>query len=203
MPAGSQDGCTKHPCTHLPADAQRRYVTKQQAFGAACSGEGATAAELPSSNPFAAGSGAAPAWQQRLCSAEQLAGGLPPFRMLNGTCALTSRKVGRSWCRLLASLLCLPSVGLSDHSQALACCPATQHSALSSRSFALIPCPLQFPKLTVRAVGRLFNDCSAVLQLLGPAACPPPTQAAHLIRQQQGGQARLPPVDEGAQQRQP
>jgi hypothetical protein len=30
---------------------------------------------------------------------------------------------------------------------------------------------LQFPKPTVRAVGRLFANCSNGLHLLGPAAC--------------------------------
>lgn len=31
--------------------------------------------------------------------------------------------------------------------------------------------PPQFPKPTVRAVARLFNDCSSGLQLLSVAAC--------------------------------
>ena len=116
--AGRRLGKANCARTCLRADAQRRYVSKHQTFGpgnTSADSDGPTAAELLAPNPFVPGSGAAPAWQQRLCSAEQLARGLPPFRMLGGTCALTSRKVG-SCCRHLPGeacragcAICLPS----------------------------------------------------------------------------------------------
>ncbi|PRW05935.1 beta-1,6-N-acetylglucosaminyltransferase enzyme [Chlorella sorokiniana] len=116
------------------ADAPRRYVRKQRAFGGSSSVSGEpAAAEVPAMDTLAVGGDAAPVWQQQLCSSE-LAGGLPPYRMLKGSCSLTSRK---------------------------------------------------FPKLTARAVARLFSDCRSGLHLLGPAACelapapaPAPQQAA-------------------------
>lgn len=172
--------------THVPADAQRRFVSKQRAFGAASSGassgssdSGAAEAAIP--DAAAAGDGAAPARQQQLCNAE-LAGRVPPYRMLKGSCPLTSRKVGA--CAAVGSHGCV------CHQLACHCCPACSSTPACCRLLHLctpafcgsahaphsvtphLPQP-QFPKLTARAVGRLFSDCRSGLQLLGPSACEP------------------------------
>ena len=74
---------TGHPAPPLrSADAQQRYVSKQQAFGGAGTASAAVGGE----------SNWQSSWQRQLCDARLAA--LPPYaHPLGGTCPLTSRKV--------------------------------------------------------------------------------------------------------------
>lgn len=203
------------PPSRLLADAQQRFVSKQRAFGASSAGSESGAADVHAADFLAASGGSVPAWQQRLCGSD-LAGGLPPYRMLKGSCPLTSRKVGcMHWlaCRLAACLACmecsLASVDAAAGRLLLVLCANVLRScARHSSPWRPLPRPLpQFPKLTARAVGRLFSDCHSGLHLLGPAACEPAAAPAAAPQQdgwQQEGaeqEAAEQPGDDAAQQR--
>lgn len=129
--------------THVPADAQRRFVSKQRAFGAASSSPSSSDSGAAEATAPDAKDGAAPAWQQQLCSAE-LAGGVPPYRMLKGSCSLTSRKVGACaavpWLRVPPACLSLLP-GLLTHACLLPPAAPLHSSFLQFRSRASLRYP--------------------------------------------------------------
>ncbi len=88
---------------------------------------------------------------------------------------------GGAWHSMCACCLCLTCRTCCQHAcvhpaTSLASQSCCVHLPIHPRSGMSL---LQFPKLTARAVGRLFSDCRSGLNLLGPAACEPaPAPAA-------------------------